>query len=143
MGVPREHLHHLRVEGVLIDISTGIGPEVFAWKTTDGNYSGPPPTAEQEAYYEVIQTRNTLFRVQSLKSSSGTRILPIQRRHLLLSQARSSRIQLLRLADDWRCQVSVPCRKCRCEFPEVPADPHWRICWDFGRHPALRSFIHR
>lgn len=78
MGAPREHLHHLRAGGVLIDISTGIGPEVFAWKTAGGNHSGPPLTAEQEAYYKVIQTRITLFRVQSLKSPEGTRILPIQ-----------------------------------------------------------------
>ncbi|KAF9653536.1 glycoside hydrolase family 47 protein [Thelephora ganbajun] len=31
---------------------TGIGPEIFGWKTADGNFSGPPLTAEKEAYYQ-------------------------------------------------------------------------------------------
>lgn len=101
MGVPRERLHHLCVGGVLIDISTGIGPEVFAWKTAGENPSGPPLTPEKEAYYEVIQTCDILYCVQQLNLSSGPWILPIPRRHLLLSQARGSGIKLLRLADDW------------------------------------------
>jgi hypothetical protein len=48
------------MRSLLTGIRTGIGPEVFAWKTADGNYSGTPPTKEKEAYYQVVQTRNAL-----------------------------------------------------------------------------------
>lgn len=96
--------------GALTGVSTGIGPEVFAWKTGDGKFSGPAPTVNQEVYYKVIQTCDVLCCIQQLKLPSDTRILPIRRRLLLLPQTRNSRIQLLRLASDWRLEVSVPCR---------------------------------
>ena len=44
----------LLTRGSLLNrVRTGIGPEIFAWKTADGSYSGSPLTAEQEAYYQV------------------------------------------------------------------------------------------
>ena len=130
--------------GALTGVSTGIGPEVFAWKTANGKFSGPSPTAKQEAYYKVTQTCGVLCcMIQQLKLSSGTRILPVRRRLLLLPQTRNSRIQLLCLASDWRLEVSVPCRQCRREFPEILADPHRRICRNLGRHYALRHFPHQ
>lgn len=49
------------MRGLLTGIRTGIGPEVFAWKTADGNYSGTPPTEGKETYYQVIQTRDALW----------------------------------------------------------------------------------
>ena len=40
-------------DGLLISASTGIGPEVFSWKTADGR-SVDTLTADQEEYYQVI-----------------------------------------------------------------------------------------
>ena len=83
---------------VLTGISTGIGPEVFGWKTADGSSSGSTLTAEQEAYYQVIQNCKVLCYTQQLKPSPEKRLLPIQRRRLLLPQARGPGIKLLCLA---------------------------------------------
>jgi len=67
-GVHREFQVLLALCGSLLNrIRTGIGPEVFAWKTADGSYSGSPLTAEQEAYYQVTPTWDALFCVKQLK----------------------------------------------------------------------------
>ena len=91
----------LLASGSLLNcIRTGIGPEVFAWKTADGQYSGDPLTAEQEAYYQVTLTYDALYRAGELNPPPGTRILPRQRPSVLLPQTRSSGIKLHRLANN-------------------------------------------
>ena len=50
----------LAYRGLLTGIRTGIGPEVFAWKTASGNYTDPAPNEEKEAYYQVSPTYDAL-----------------------------------------------------------------------------------
>ena len=54
----------LTYRDLLNGIRTGIGPEVFAWKTADGNYTGPALTEEKEAYYQVSPTCVALYYVK-------------------------------------------------------------------------------
>ena len=58
--VHREFQLLLTCTGSFTCIRTGIGPEVFAWKTVDGNYTGIAPTVEKEAYYQVIAAHDAL-----------------------------------------------------------------------------------
>ena len=47
------HIPLIVRDGLLISARTGIGPEVFSWKTADG-HSVDTLTADQEEYYQVI-----------------------------------------------------------------------------------------
>ena len=77
MKVHREFQVLLVCGSLLNRIRTGIGPEVFGWKTADGSSSGNL-TAEQEKYYQVISTCDVLFCARQLKPPPGTWLLPIQ-----------------------------------------------------------------
>ena len=55
-------------------IRTGIGPEVFAYISSDGNYTGAaPPTAEQLSFYNehgfYITTSDYILRPEVLESN--------------------------------------------------------------------------
>jgi len=72
--VHREFQVLLMCGSLLNRTRTGIGPEVFGWKTADGNDSEPSLTAEQETYYQVTPACDALFRVRQLKPPRNTDI---------------------------------------------------------------------
>ena len=61
--------------GRLTSVRTGIGPEMFAWKTADGN-STERSTPEDDSYYQVIPACDTPCYAKRLKPSSDAWILP-------------------------------------------------------------------